>query len=94
MSSRTLTCIVFTIVIISVTLGCMGYYHYYSNRCIVSQPRECAGGWIHTNRPIFGSRTHDYYIKYRGQTQKSHEVCFVVKQVTESEYERLMYRGS
>ncbi len=85
MSTKTITCIVFTAVLVIVLFMGMGYYKGHSNRCIVSQPRECVGGWV---------RIHDYYIKYRGHTQKTHEVCFVVEQVTESQYERLMYSGS
>lgn len=93
MNDRLVVCIIFTIIIIVATSCSLGYRHYYSNKCIVSQPRQCAGGWIYNNRPVFGSRTQDYYIRYRGQTQKTHEVCFVVEQVTKGQYERLVYRG-
>lgn len=63
----------------------------YMDPCVMIQPREVHEGWIGTNISILGANTENYNIAYEGKRRQSDEVCFVVKQVTESQYERLMY---
>ena len=93
MSDKALTFIIYATIIISVTVGGILMYRDKMNPCIITHPSKVVEGWLdHTSVLLSGTVTN-YNIKYRGKTKKTHEVCFVVVQVTENQYERLMYHG-
>ena len=83
--------VVLLVVLGVVALAWNVHYDTRTNRCLAYEPREPAGGYIHHIGGFLRGSSVVFHIWYKGETKDTKEDCQVRKNVTEGEYERIMY---